>query len=80
MEDYKNIPISDNWSHHVRKALVHVASLAHWSIIHTRSWAADSKLQRVRLTGELDRTRNELSLVREQMRIKDMAFLLLLNK
>ena len=28
MEDYRNIPISGNWSHHVRKALVHVGSFA----------------------------------------------------
>ena len=67
----KDIPVSGQWPRSVRSAMLHVVSLAHGSITFSRSWAADSSLQRVRLAGELERTRNEVSLLREELRIKD---------
>ena len=66
-----DVPLPEKWPHFVRSAVLHVISLAHCAIIHARSWAADSKLQRVRLTGELNRVRNEIALLREILRIKD---------
>jgi putative transposase len=55
----------------VRDAVVRAVSLAHWGIIHTRSWAADSPLQRVRLASKLEAARAEIALLREEVRIKD---------
>ena len=65
------LPAGAGWPPLVRKAMLHVCSLAHWSVTYTRSWAADSKLQRVRLAGKLERAENEIALLREELRIKD---------
>ena len=67
-----NPMIPESWPKSTRSSMLQVVSLAHWAIVHARSWAADSKLQRVRLAGELERARNEMSLLREEIRIKDM--------
>ena len=61
----------DFFPKNVRQSILHVISVAHWALIHTRSWAADSPLQRVRLAGLLDQANNEGSLLREELRIKD---------
>ncbi|MFO7871321.1 MAG: hypothetical protein R6V03_07820, partial [Kiritimatiellia bacterium] len=58
------------WPDTVRTAVLHACSLAHYAIVYTRSWCADSRLQRVRLAGRLDRARNEIALLREEIRIK----------
>ena len=62
------------WPTLVRRTMLHVCSLAHWAIIYTRSMCADSKLQRVRLSGELDKARNEISLLQEELRIIKTRF------
>ena len=72
---HKTIPLPEYWPGSVRSVMLQVVSLAHWAIAYSRSWAADSKLQRVRLAGELERARNEISLLREEMRIKDARML-----
>ena len=59
------------WKRHVRSAMIQVASLAHWSLVQTRSWCADSPLARVRLAGKLNRAENEVALLLEELRIKD---------
>jgi transcriptional regulator with XRE-family HTH domain len=46
-------------------------SLAHFSLITTRSWAANSWNARVRLKCESERLRQELSLLHEELRLKD---------
>jgi transposase InsO family protein len=48
-----------------------VISLAQFATAHTRSWAANSINSRIRLQGERDRALEELSRLREEMRIKD---------
>lgn len=55
----------------INTAVLHVASLAQAAVIHTRSWCADSSLARVRLAGQLEQARNEISQLREELRIKD---------
>ena len=47
------------------------ASLAQFSLTHTRSWAANGFNARIRLKAENDRLRQELALLQEEMRIKD---------
>ena len=66
-----DIPTPSYWPDGARALLLKVVSLAHWAAIRTRSWAADSRLQRVRLTGQLDKAKNEVTLLNEELRIKD---------
>jgi predicted RNA polymerase sigma factor len=51
--------------------MIHVFALAQYALIYSRSWAADSSNQRVRLKAENNRLEQELAAYREQMRIKD---------
>ena len=59
------------WKPLVRAAMIQVASLAHWSLIHTRSWCANSALARVRLAGKLEQAEAQVAQLREEVRIKD---------
>ncbi len=45
--------------------MLHIVSLARYAAVYTRSWAADSTNQRVRLKAENDRAQQELALLRE---------------
>jgi len=63
------------WSDRIRSAVIHAISLAHFSLTSTRSWAANSWNARIRLKAENDRLRQELALVRKEMRIKDSRML-----
>ena len=65
------IRLPKSWKLSVRSAMLHVVSLAQYAAIYTRSWAADSTNQRVRLKAENDRAQLELALLREELRIKD---------
>ena len=59
------------WPRVVRSAVVHAVSLAHWSIVRARGWAANSPLERVRLRAHNERLRSEVALLQEELRIKD---------
>ena len=65
------IPLPRGWNQKVRSAVLHVLSLAQYTAVYTRSWAADSANQRVRLKADLDRADQENALLGEEMRIKD---------
>ena len=69
------IPLPKQWPDRVRSGVLHAISLAHFSLTYTRSWAANSWNARIRLKQENDRFRQELSLLREEMRIKDARML-----
>ena len=60
-----------HWTRSIQTALVHVMSLAHYALVHTRSWAADGSNDRVRLAGKSDQLDHEIRLLREVIRIKD---------
>jgi len=47
-------------------------SLAQYATVYTRSWAVDSMNGRVRLKAENDQLRQEISLLREELRVKDI--------
>lgn len=66
-----SIPLPRNWPKYVRTAMLHAVSLAHYAVTQSRSWAADSLLKRVQLKAELDRTTEQLSILKETVRIKD---------
>ena len=66
------IPIPKSWPLHVKSAVLHIISLAHFSITHARGWAANSVSERVRTAAENDRLHQEIALLREELRIKDV--------
>ena len=65
------IPLLKGWGTHVKTAILHVVALAQYALTYSRSWAADSTNQRVRLKAENDRLVQELALRQEELRIKD---------
>jgi transposase-like protein len=66
------IPLPKAWTRQVRSAMLHLISLAQYVTVYTRSWAVDSMNGRVRLKAENDRLRQEIALLREEIRIKDV--------
>jgi len=52
-------------------AILHVISLAQFATAHTRGWAANNINSRIRLKTDLDRAQQEVSRLREEIRIKD---------
>ena len=65
------IPLPSGWPQSVKSAVLHVISLAHYAIVAARGWTANSINTRVRLATENDRLRQEIGLLREEIRIKD---------
>jgi transposase InsO family protein len=51
--------------------MLQVIALAQYATSYTRSWAANCRLERLRLKGENDRLRQEMTLLTEEIRIKD---------
>ncbi len=68
----KDIPLPDAWPDLVRKAMLHVASLARWNMIYTYAMSDNSDLRDVRSASQLDRREREIALLKEEMRIKDI--------
>ena len=50
---------------------MHAISLADLALTRTLAWAADSLNPRLRIQAELERLHREISLLREEIRIKD---------
>ena len=46
-------------------------SLAHYALVHTRSWAANGSTERARLSAKCDQLDHEVRLLRDEIRIKD---------
>ena len=65
------IPLPKSWSTHVKFAILHTIALAQYALTYSRSWAADSGNQRVRLKAQNDRLTQEVAQLREEIRIKD---------
>ena len=70
-------PLPKNWKRVVRSSVLNVISLAQLSIAYARGWAANSINARVRLKAENDGLREEIALLREEMRIKDSRMTLI---
>ena len=66
------IPLPRGWPSRVKSAILHVISLAQFTLAYTRGWAANSPNSRIRLKAELDRALQEITLLREEVRIKDV--------
>ena len=65
-----DIPLPSGWSKNVKSAVLHVISLAHYTIVAARGWAANSINARVRLASENGQLKQEIQLLREELRIK----------
>ena len=65
------IPLPRNWHSHVKSAVLHTISLAHFSLVHARGMTAGHIRRRVRLAAQNERLLEECALLREEIRIKD---------
>ena len=66
------IPLPKGWSKHVQLAIVHVVSLARVALVAARGRVAEDGSIADRLRAELDAAREEIALLREEMRLKDL--------
>jgi hypothetical protein len=63
--------VPKRWTRSVQTALVHVMSLAHYALVHTRSRAVNGRNHRARLAAKCDQLDHEVRLLRDEIRIKD---------
>jgi hypothetical protein len=66
------LPLPKGWPRHVRSAVLHAVSTANVVFTVTRGQAENHFNARVRLQAENDRLRREISLLHEELRIKDV--------
>ena len=63
------IPLPRGWPSRVKSAILHVISLGQFTLAYTRGWAANSPNSRIRQKADLDRTHQQIALLREELRI-----------
>ena len=68
---FRPLPLPLGWPHRVHSAVVQVISLARTSLTLARGWASESMNPELRQQAEEDRLRQEIQLLREEVRIKD---------
>jgi len=68
---FQGIALPTHWPSTIKWAVIETICLAHRAITTSRSYAVNSKIERVRLAGELDELRAENAMLREEIRIKD---------
>ena len=68
---FRLLPLPRGWPRRVRSAVVQVISLARTSLALTQGWASESMSPELRQQAEEDRLRQEIQLLREEVRIKD---------
>ena len=66
-----DLSLPSGWAASVKSAVLHVVSLAQYAIVATRGWAADALNPRARQAAENDQLKQEVQLLREELRIKD---------
>jgi hypothetical protein len=66
------IQLPKSWTFQVRSAVLHMISPARFGLTYSRGWAADSANTRLRLKAALERAEEEIALLREELRIKDV--------
>ena len=66
------IRLPRHWPKSVKSALVCAVAFAQAAVIESRSWCANSPIARIRLVSENERLKAEITLVREELRIKDV--------
>lgn len=68
------IHLPKDWPKIVQQAMIHVIALTHYALVYSRSWAADSKLARVRLQAKVDKLECKIASLQEELRLKDHRF------
>jgi putative transposase len=66
------LTIPRNWTASVQAATLQVIAFAQYSLAYARSWATNSPNERIRLTARTDQLHQEIALLREEIRIKDL--------
>ena len=66
-----SVPLPRGWPRRVCSAVVQIISLARRSLALTQGWASESMSPEIRQQAEEDRLRQEVHLLREEIRIKD---------
>ena len=64
------IPLPRGWPSRVKSAVLHVISLAQFTLAYTRGWAANSPNSRIRLKAELDRAHQEITRLQPPHRVR----------
>ena len=67
----RSLRLPKGWPRRVRSGVLHAISLAHFSLAFARSAAANSPHIRIRLQAKVERLRQEIALLQEEIRIKD---------
>ncbi len=68
----RKLPLPRGWNRHVRKSVLQICSLAWYTFVSVRRWAAQSHSLRTRLLVELQDLRRELSLLQEVGRLSHL--------
>ena len=71
----RNLRLPKGWPGRVRASTIQAISLAHFSLTFARGVAVNSINERMRLQAEVDRFRQEVALLGEELRIKDARML-----
>ncbi len=66
------IRLPRHWPKSVKSALVCAVAFAQAAVIESRSWCANSRIERIRLSSDNERLAAEIALLREELRIKDV--------
>ncbi len=74
MAQITDIPLPKRWPEHIKSAVLHTISLASMVFTSARGWAAKRADRLVRLQAELNETKSEITLLREELSIKDARF------
>ena len=62
----RELPLPKGWPSHVKSGVLHIISLAHFSMTHARAWAAKSVSASVRIATENNRLHQEIALLPEE--------------
>ncbi len=65
------ISLPKSWPRHVKSAVLHAISLAHYAIVRTRGRAEGNASSQDRFSAQNERLNEECALLREEIRIKD---------
>lgn len=74
MTQITEIPLPKKWPEHVKSAVLHTISLASTVFTAAHGWAANRADSLVLLQAELDYAKSEITLLKEEMSIKDARF------
>ena len=69
--EHRDPPLPPHWPATVKSSVLHVMSLAKYSLVYNRGWSADSPSRRIRDRANQDQSDAQIELLHEITRIKD---------